>query len=161
MSNTGTERDLLVEFLDWHRAAVHRKVSGLSEQDARKRLVGSLTTPAGIVKHLAEVERWWFQIVLGGRADVPMVSTVEDPDAAFRTDDDETVPALLAAYEAESAVSRELVAAIPDLGFVAPRTVRGKEYSLRWILLHMIEETARHNGHLDILREQLDGATGE
>ncbi|HKA70086.1 MAG TPA: DUF664 domain-containing protein [Actinomycetes bacterium] len=68
---------------------------------------------------------------------------------------------MLAGYEAECAIPRELVAAIPDLGYVAPRKVRGRDYSLRWILLHMIEETSRHNGHLDILREQLDGATGE
>ncbi|MGH8833566.1 MAG: DinB family protein [Actinomycetes bacterium] len=161
MNHTGSERELLVEFLDWHRAAVHRKLTGLSETDARRRLVGSLSTPAGIVKHLAEVERWWFQMVLAGRRDVPMVSTTEDPDADFRVDDTDTVVGLLAGYEAECAISRELVAALPDLGHVASRKVRGKEYSLRWILLHMIEETARHNGHLDILREQLDGETGE
>jgi len=160
MSYTGTERELLVEFLDWHRTAVHRKLTGLSEADARRRLVESVTTPAGIVKHLAEVERWWFQMVLAGRRDVPMLSTEEDPDADFRVDDADTVAGLLAGYEAECATSRGLVAAIPDLGYVAQRKVRGKEYSLRWILLHMIEETARHNGHLDILREQLDGATG-
>jgi len=161
MSNTRPEREMLEEFLDWHRATVHRKVTGLSETDARKRLVGSVTTPAGIVKHLAEVERWWFQMVLAGRDDVPMLSTVDDPDADFRVADSDTVAGLLAAYESECAVARRLVAEVPDLDFVAPRTVRGKQYSLHWILLHMIEETARHNGHLDILREQLDGATGQ
>ena len=161
MSHTGSERELLVDFLDRHRAAVHRKLTGLAEADARRRLVGSLTTPAGIVKHLAEVERWWFQMVLAGRHDVPMMSSAEDPDGDFRVADTDTVAGLLSSYESECAVSRELVAAIPDLGYVAPRKVRGTEHSLRWILLHMIEETARHNGHLDILREQLDGETGE
>ncbi|MCI0688206.1 MAG: DinB family protein [Sporichthyaceae bacterium] len=159
--STGPERGMLEEFLDWHRATVHRKVAGLSEADARKRLVGSVTTAAGIVKHLAEVERWWFQMVLAGRDDVPMLSTVDDPDADFRVAGTDTVAGLLAGYEAECAISRRLVADVPDLDFVAPRTVRGKQYSLRWILLHMLEETARHNGHLDILREQLDGSTGE
>ncbi len=148
------EKETLEAFLDYYRAVVARKVQGLSEQDARKRLVPSATTPLGVVKHLADVERFWFQHVFAGR-DVDFgVGSVEE---TWQVRDDETIDSLVRDYLNACDGSRAAVAdAVPE----APAR-RKSRYTLRWILVHMIEETARHAGHLDILREQIDGVTGD
>lgn len=143
---------MLNAFLDWLRASVARKVEGLSEADARKRLVPSETTLLGLVKHLAYVERWWFQYNFAGLD----VYLLEDD---FVLEPDETIDRILDFYRAECAKSREVVAgASPDDH--AGRAER-RDTTLRWITIHMIEETARHAGHADILREQIDGSRGE
>jgi uncharacterized damage-inducible protein DinB len=156
------ERTVLEAFLDYQREAVLRKVRGLSEEDARRRLVASATTPGGIVKHLRWVEMNWFQRVLAGRphADLPTPPwTDEDPDADFRLEPDERLDQVIAEYEAECARSRQTAAghSLDDTG----QHRRLGKVSLRWIYVHMIEETARHAGHADILREQIDGTTGD
>lgn len=151
------ERETLAGFLDYQRATLLGKVEGLDEEQARRRLVPSQTTLLGIVKHLAYVERWWFQEVFAG-LDVEDPCTESDPDADWRIEPDDTVEAIVALYEAEVAVSRE-IAAGAGLDEIARRP--GYDVSLRWILVHMIEETARHNGQADILRELIDGSTGE
>jgi uncharacterized damage-inducible protein DinB len=121
-------------------------------------MVPSGTSLLGLVKHLAYVERWWFQEVWAGQpATYPFSET--DPDADWRIEPDETTEGVLGLYRGECARSREIVAAAPSLDEVAHHPRR--KLTRRWILVHMIEETARHNGHADILREQLDGATGE
>jgi uncharacterized damage-inducible protein DinB len=156
------ERTTLDAFLDFYRDAVTAKLRGVSEEDARRRLVPSLTTLAGIVKHLARVEESWFQRRLDRVPveDLPLVkSAIEDEDGEFRIEDEDTVEALIARYEDRCARSRE-VAAKYDLDHVVSHPVLG-EVSLRWIVVHMIEETARHAGHADILREQIDGTTGD
>ena len=152
------ERELLADFLAFHRETLLWKVSGLDDAALRRRLVPSLTPLLGMVKHLAYVERWWFQRVFAGR-DVAFPWTETDPDADWRIEPDETSEQILALYQAETAISREIAAAAPSLDEIA--RLPGKEHSLRWIMVHMIEETPRHNGHADILRELLDGATGE
>lgn len=153
------ERTLLDGWLDFHRAAVVRKVAGLSDQAARRSLVPSLTTVAGLVKHLLWVERGWFQEIVAGRqVEVPW--SEDDADGDFRVTPEETLAGLVAAYEQECARSREVSAGLA-LDDVAARQRRGRDVSLRWVLTHMVEETARHNGHLDILREQLDGVSGD
>src|SRR5512133_663576 len=157
---TADERTMLEAFLDYYREAVVRKVRGLSEQDARRRLVGSATTPGGIVKHLRWVELNWFQRVLAGRpaADLPAPPwTDEDPDADFRLEPDETLEQIIAEYERECARSRDTASALSleDTG----QHRRLGTVSLRWVYVHMIEETARHAGHADILRELIDGST--
>jgi uncharacterized damage-inducible protein DinB len=155
------ERAVLETFLDLYRDAIVRKVSGLSDDDARRRLVGSATTLGGIVKHLHWVELEWFQRVLARRpaTELPSVPGAgTDPDAEFRLTPEGTVDRLLAEYQEACAASRATAAAYA-LDDVAPH-VRMGEVSLRWIYVHMIEETARHAGHADILREQLDGTTG-
>ncbi len=154
---TGDERQVLEAFLDFLRAMVVRKAQGLSEQDVRRRHVPSATTLAGLVGHLTVVERNWFERVL---AQDPAMAppSEEDADRSFAVGDDDTVEALIAAYEQACARSRSIAARFP-LDHEVPHEQIGP-ISLRWIYIHMIEETARHAGHADILRELTDGATG-
>jgi uncharacterized damage-inducible protein DinB len=136
-----------------------RKIEGLDLEGLRRSPVASGTSLGGLVKHLAYVERHWFGASYGGlKLDFPW--TDEDPDADFRLDSHETVASLTAFYHGECQRSREMVAANPDLEHVVPAS-RGRMVSLRWILVHMIEETARHAGHADIIREMVDGAVGD
>jgi len=152
---TAKTRRALEAFLDDQRAAVIRKASGVSDEAARRPMVPSGTSLAGIVKHLAFVERFWFQQVFaGGAPEYPW--SEEDPDADWRVEPWETIEGLVRFYEDEIGRSREISAAAKSL---KQRDAR-KRTTLRWILLHMVEETARHAGHADILREQIDGATG-
>lgn len=156
------ERTTLAAFLDYYREAIKAKVRGVSEENARRRLVPSQTTLASLIKHLARVEMSWFQHRL---AQVPLEElpylrrVLEDPDSDFRVEPDETVESLIARYDEQCARSRE-IASQRDLDDVVPHPALG-EVSMRWIIVHMIEETARHAGHADILREQIDGSTGD
>ena len=152
-SAVGGEREVLEAFLDFQRAVVRRKAAGLSDQQARRRLVPSVTTIAGLLKHLAVVEYNWFERILAQQP-----SQLPDPDATFAVGEDETVEDLLAAYDTACARSRELAAKF-ELDHVVPQEEIG-QVTLRWIYAHMIEETARHAGHADILRELTDGSTG-
>ncbi len=157
-----SENDMLPAFLDYHRATLLWKVDGLSEADLRRPLTPSGMSLLGLVKHLAYVERWWFQAVFAGE-DVSFPWTDTDPDADWRVEGDESAAAIFDLYRAEVARSRAIVAAA-DLNDQArrPRTrPSGGIQTLRWIVLHMIGETARHNGHADLMREAIDGATGE
>ena len=158
LARTGEERAVLESFLDFHRAVVLRKLRGLSQADATRRLVPSATTLAGLVKHLTLVERNWFPRLLASSPEDVYLTSEDDAAASFALTDEDTVERLAAAYEAACARSRE-VAARFDLDHVVPHPQLG-EVSLRWILVHMIEETARHAGHADILRELTDGSTG-
>ncbi len=156
----GTERDLLEGHLDGMRATVVRKASGVAWADATRRLGPSATSIAGVLKHLIEVERWWFRYHLEGEDGIGFWATDADPDGDFALADDDSVESLVAVYEAECAISRAN-AARHDLNDQCARAGRsGHRPSLRWIYVHMIEEVARHNGHLDIYRELIDGATG-
>ncbi|MFJ3342757.1 DinB family protein [Streptomyces diastaticus] len=152
-SVAGGEREVLETFLDCQRGIVRRKATGLTEEQARQRHVSSATTVAGLVKHLTMVEHNWFVRVLEQRP-----SLTPDPGTSFVLGADETVGDLLTAYEAACARSRASAARFA-LDHVVPQRQFG-QVSLRWILVHMIEETARHAGHADILRELTDGATG-
>jgi uncharacterized damage-inducible protein DinB len=155
------DRPILEAFLDWHRATVHHKVAGLSDEDAWRRLVPSLTTPAGIVKHLGYVEQSWFRRTLAGEQGLHVPYGEDRPDGDFERDDGDTLAALLARYDEQCERSREIAAAmeLDQVGAALHRS--GRPVTLRWVLVHLIEETARHNGHLDVLRELIDGATGE
>jgi hypothetical protein len=143
----------LTQMLDFLRATVVHKVSGLSDADAFTAVVPPSTlTPAGIVKHMSVVERWWFSVDFAN-ADVPEPT----PGGHFELEPDDTLSALVAEYLAECERSRQ---AIADESL--DEMARGKDvhFNLRYALLHMIEETARHCGHLDLLRERIDGETG-
>jgi uncharacterized damage-inducible protein DinB len=156
--HAGPEKGTLEGFLDWQRATVLWKVEGLSDADLRRPMTASGMTMLGVVKHLAYVERWWFQTVFLDR-DVSYPWTDEDPDADFRIEPEESTADVLALYTQETAEARAIVEAAPlDDESTHPRRTG---YSLRWILAHMLEETARHNGHLDLMREVIDGVTGE
>jgi uncharacterized damage-inducible protein DinB len=156
------ERTTLNTFLDFYREAVKAKLRGLSEEEANRRLVPSDTTLAALIKHLARVESSWFQHRL---AQTPLENLpnlqgfFDDPDSDFRVDPSETVETLLTHYDEQCAVSRA-IADSKQLDDVVPHPVLG-EVTMRWIMVHMIEETARHAGHADILREQIDGSTGD
>lgn len=154
------EKETLETFLDYHRATLLQKVAGLDDADLRRSFVPSGTNLLSLVKHLAYVERWWFQHIFAGE-DTDFPWTDEDPDAEFRVEPHETTADVIAFYQQEARLSRDIVQR-GALGDVAKRTGRpGEKLTLRWIIVHMIEETARHNGHADILRELTDGATGE
>ncbi|MEV0600121.1 DinB family protein [Streptomyces sp. NPDC050315] len=153
---TGGEREVLEAFLDFHRSTLRGKVRGLADDAARRRLVPSETTLAGLVKHLTLVERSWFPGLLTG-AEAPE-KDADGHDGGWEVGPEESLDGLLAAYEEACARSRAVAAPLP-LDHVVPHPEIG-EMSLRWIYVHVIEETARHVGHADILREQTDGATG-
>ena len=153
------ERGTLTEHLEWLRATVVHKVSGLSDGQAFSRPVpASELTPAGLVKHLTGTERWWFSIDFAD-ADVPHPWPDGDPGGGFPIEPGDTLTALVAAYRAECGRSRRVVAAaqLDD----ASRGALVPPFTLRFALTHMIEETARHCGHLDLLRESIDGARGQ
>jgi uncharacterized damage-inducible protein DinB len=159
------ELALLGEFLDYHRATLVMKVSGLTQEQLSVSVPPSTLTLAGLVKHLALVEDGWFQEDLLGR-DMPepwaSAPFDDDRDWDFHSAVDDSPSELLDLYAAACERSRAAVAELGDPGAWAVRPLRnGRRITLRWILLHMIEETARHNGHADLLRESIDGQTGE
>jgi uncharacterized damage-inducible protein DinB len=156
------ERTILTTFLDYARDTVHAKCAGLSDEDARLApLPGSpLMTISGLVSHLRWVESSWIENKLLGREiDAPW--TDDDPDREFRIAVEVPLTQLLADYQAACARHRDLAAPLsldtPSKGELGWRT---EPVTLRWILFHLTEETARHNGHIDILRELADGARG-
>jgi uncharacterized damage-inducible protein DinB len=150
------ERSTLQAFLDDYRDIVVRKVAKLSDTDARRRLVPSPTTVGGLIKHLRWAEYGWFEQLLQQHCDDNR--RAHDRSWEFEFHADESLPTLIAEYQAQCEQSRRIAARYP-LDHVVPHRRFGT-VSLRWIYVHMIEETARHTGQLDILREQLDGATG-
>ena len=154
----GDEAATLTGFLDHYRSVLLSLADGLPDHALRRQLVASDTTILGLVKHLAYVERGWFQEVFADE-DVSYPFSDDDSDAEFRIEADEKTSDVLALYRHECERSRAIVASATSLEERARKPGREK-YSLRWILVHMIEETARHAGHADILREQLDGTTG-
>jgi len=145
------EVEQLRRVLDGLRAGVVKKLAGLSDEDARRTTVGSGTNLAGLLQHLTYVESLWFEeITAGGKAIRGKRSMRVDPSVPL--------PALRAGYRAACEASNAIVDAIGDAD--APVTRDGRTRDLRWVLLSVIEETARHAGHADIIREQIDGRTG-
>ncbi|WP_091375532.1 DinB family protein [Actinokineospora alba] len=153
------ESTQLTAFLDYHRATVVTKAAGLSEEDAHRSLLPSeLMTVAGLLSHLRWVEAYWFDVVLDGQPDRAPYSK-EHPDGEFEIAAELSLSQLIDDYRAQCATSREITA---RRGLDDVVDFRGDEQvNVRWVIVHMIEETARHAGHLDVIREQLDGATGE
>jgi uncharacterized damage-inducible protein DinB len=157
------ERTVLTTMLDYVRDTVHVKCAGISEENARRApLPGSpLMTISGLVSHLHRVEFYWLEVVLLGTPNIGPWTDDEDPDREMRIAVDIPIAQLLGEYRDSCARHRELVTALdldtPSAGQLDWRT---EPVTLRWILFHLIEETARHNGHLDILREMADGVTG-
>lgn len=151
------EKETLGRYLDTYRKIVEWKLEGLSREDVVRQMVPSGTSLLGIVKHLAYVERWWFQAVIGGKT-VDSPSSEEDPDADWRIEGGETADEIIQLYRNECEQSRTIVEQLHSLDETFP--VDDEQVSARRILIHMVEETARHAGHADILRELIDGATG-
>lgn len=152
------ERETLVGFLDWYRSVVERKVAGLPFDDASRAITASGLSPLGVVAHLAAVEVGWFVEDFAGEP----VDPQWDDHGSFRLRTTDSVDSVLAEYREACERSRAIAAGAPSLDAlsVVETEVRGR-VSLRWILVHMIEETARHAGHLDLMREAIDGTTGD
>ena len=156
-------------FLDYHRNTLRWKTEGLTQAQQATRLEPSTLTLGGLLKHMALVEDNWFSVVLLGNEDAEPWQGLDwdaDPNWEFRTaaDDspDELRRLLDQAIEASDANIRQVLDAdgLDGLSVRESRHTEGR-FSLRWILLHMIEEYARHNGHADLIRESIDGSTGE
>jgi uncharacterized damage-inducible protein DinB len=155
------ERSILLQVLHYAQDTAVMKVSGLSQELARRApLPGSpLMSPANVLNHLRWVERSWVNTDLfGGEDDGPW--TANNPDAEFEQGSELPVEEVIARYEQEAARTRAVFAEV-DLDMVRRNEKRPQPVTARWILQHLIEETARHNGHLDILRELADGSTGD
>jgi hypothetical protein len=153
----GDERALLCAMVDYQRAVLLRKVGGLDEDDLRRTMTPTGLTLLGLVKHLAYVERYWFQEVFSGET-VVFPWSDDDPDADWRPEPGESAQEIVTLYLAEAERSRQISSAA-DLDTMSAHP--DVAASLRWVLLHMLEELARHLGHADLMREQIDGATGD
>jgi uncharacterized damage-inducible protein DinB len=154
------ERVALERWLDYHRATLLTKCAGLDgEQLARRSVPPSTLSLLGLVRHMADVERSWFRRRLD-QQDLPHLFGTDDrPDDDFDATDPARADDDLATYQVEVDAAREVASrhGLDDTGVARS----GKRVDLRWIYLHMIEEYARHNGHADLLRECIDGATGD
>lgn len=155
---TGEEKESLVAALDRHRDAILWKLDGLDDDALRSSPVPSGITLLGMLKHLASVEYGWFCGTFGRPSDeVPV--TEEDPDADWRVEPDESAVDIFEYYARARAAAD---AAIADLELEAVGTAwHGAKVTMRWVLIHMVEEVCRHAGHADIMRELIDGATGD
>ena len=154
------ERAMLDAWLDYHRATLAMKCDGLNDAQLRERSAPPSTLSLlGLVRHMADVERSWFRRVLAGEDAPPIFWSDDDPDGDFDNVDTADVAEGFATWRSECERARQAAAAAPSLDVTGLR--RGEPVSLRWILVHMIEEYARHNGHADLLRERIDGAVGD
>jgi hypothetical protein len=154
------ERESLEAWLEFYRQTLPWKVGGLTaEQLCRAAIPPSTLTIVGIVRHLTDVERFWFSNVAAGTGEKALYRAV-DRSADFTGYSEEAALSDVAAYSAELERVRAHAAAVSDLGAPLPGLWRGREMNLRWVYTHMIEEYARHLGHVDLLRECLDGSTG-
>ena len=156
-AHQGDERTALLGVLQRQRDLVCWKL-----RDAPDEVLGMATTPTGmslrgLVRHLTNVERSWLREVFAGQQGLAYDWTEQDPEAEWQVSKDTRMAELLAGYAAESRECDAVVTTARSLDVISVQ----RNMSLRWILLHLIEETARHLGHIDILREQADGSTGE
>ncbi len=156
------ERESLETWLDFHRTTLLYKCAGLTaEQLARRPVPPSTLSLLGLVRHMAEVERWWFRRLFAGQPGVgDLFITDEYPDGEFDLAEAGGAEEDLATFGTECDLART-AAAGRSLDDTFPDPRQGEPIDLRWVYAHMIEEYARHNGHADILREQIDGVTGD
>jgi hypothetical protein len=157
------ERATLLGFLRWQRATFELKCSGLDAAAmARRAIEPSTLSLLGLVRHLADVERTWFRRTMARQDALPHYRAEGNHDAAF--EGAVPVPTVVAdawqIWRSEVAFAEQYVNAAPHLNLTGEDPRRGP-VSLRWVLIHMIEEYARHNGHVDLLRERIDGAVGQ
>ena len=157
----GSERDMLTAWLEYHRATLELKCAGLTPDQLRLRSVAPSTLSLlGLVRHLAEVERAWFRKNFEGEDAPPIWNTDDDRDADLRAEDADVSEAFMR-WNEECSRSREIITSAESLDATGIQKRTGATISLRWVLTHMIEEYARHNGHADLLRECIDGSTGK
>jgi len=147
------ERDGLLTFLDQQRAALRASVLGLTDDQARATPAASSLSLGGLIKHAARTERRWVVAGIAGEP-LPGLWPIHDWPADFRMEPGETLAGLLSYYAETAALTDHVIAGVTDLG--QPQAT-DPERSVRWVLLHLIRETARHAGHADLIREALDG----
>lgn len=162
-STTADERTMLEGWLDYHRQTLAWKCEGLTDAQLRTASVEpSELTLMGLVRHMAEVERGWFRQVLMDEDPGPIYFSEEDPDGEFHLTEADTWEEAHATWQAEIDVARRNAAGFGLDDLSKGRSQRsGEQFNLRWIITHMIEEYARHNGHADLVRERVDGNTGD
>ena len=163
--SNGSEAVQLRGWLDYHRDTLKLKASGLSQEQLAQAHPPSMLTLGGLIKHLALVEDYWFSVVLLDNEDAAPWQGVDwddDPDWEFRTAADDSPEVLIGLLDDAIAASNRIIdGAGGNFDLLAKRGRKDTFVDLRWIVLHMIEEYARHNGHADLIREAIDGSTGE
>ena len=145
---------MLNGWLDFHRAKSLKQIEGLDEEEVRRQAVPtSELSLLSLIKHVAYVERWWFQAFFSSEE-------LDFPEDDFKVEPEDTIASVITLYQAETQKSREIVAAhsLDDLG-INPETQQ--PFSVRFIIMHMLEETAQHNGQADMIREAIDGRKGQ
>jgi hypothetical protein len=167
----GPEAGVLRGFLDYHRVTLRMKTDGLDGAQLDQALAPSPMTLGGLVKHLAYVEDWWFNQVFAGHPEPEPWASADweaDNDWDWHSAAQDSPEELHALLEASIAVSDRILTealatseGLDALSSVESRRLPGERYSLRWVLVHLIEEYSRHNGHADLIRESIDGAVGE
>jgi len=155
------EREMLESWLDFHRATLVMKCEGLSaEQLAERSVPPSTLSLLGLVRHMSEVERHWFVRVLTGQRVENRYVTPHDHDGDFNGANPDAAATALFDFSLDCDRSRQIFAAAPSLDVTSEGRWYDHQVSLRWIMVHMIEEYARHNGHADLLRQVIDGHVG-
>jgi uncharacterized damage-inducible protein DinB len=156
------ELPMLESWLEYHRDTLAFKCDGLSAEQLRRRAVPPSTLSLlGLIRHMTEVERSWFQRTIAGRDAPPLYYTEADRDGDFDNVDESDPEEAFATWRAECDAAREVLAGVASLDTSGARERHGESVSVRWIVVHMIEEYARHNGHADLLRQCIDGQTGD
>ena len=155
----GNEKEVLSGFLDHYRRTLVDICEGLDEEELRRPMVPSGTSLLAILKHLAYTERGWFQENIANEPFEYPFDTTENPDADWILEPNDSFETVLKVYEESCAKSREILDAV-SLDDMVTGSQRSADYNVRWVVLHMIEETARHVGHADIIRELIDSKTG-
>jgi uncharacterized damage-inducible protein DinB len=168
---SGTETEILVGMLDWHRDTLRIKTDGLDAGQLDQRLEPSTMTLGGMLKHMAYVEDWWFNQVFAGNPEPEPWASVDwdaDNDWDWHSATEDTPEQLRTlldeAIAASDRILDEALASSDGLdtaGQMPSRRHPGQVFSLRWVVVHMLEEYARHNGHADLIRESIDGQVGD
>ncbi len=162
----GSDRESLSQYLDYQRATILLKTEGLTKEQLGRRIPTSALTLAGLLYHLALVEEDWFEVQFRGlpeRPDFQGIDWKADPDYEFRTALEREPEWLRDRYRAACGRSRQVAAEAESMDSLAAasRMSGGQPFTLRWVILHLIEETARHAGQADLIREAIDGVVGE
>ena len=159
----GTETETLVGYLDYYRAVLIDKASGLTKLQANQALPPSNLTVINLVHHLAIVEHWWFHVFFAGNEPLDPWAEIwdDDPDWEFNHSQEFEPEEIIDRYRTEIDRANEIIAGADSIEQPSVKDRNGEHRSLRWILVHMLEETARHAGHADLIRESIDGETGD
>ena len=164
MSQAGDERATIQGFLDHHRDVLRRKCAGLTREQLATAHPPASMTLGGMLKHLAYVENWWVRAVMAGHRDEPWASVdwSADEDWDWHSARDDTPAQLRDLFDAEVDKADAVIASYDSLDALSARPKgSGQHVNLRWVLVHLVEEYARHNGHADLIREAIDGSVGQ